>query len=96
MSSPLPSHHIYLSVARHANNLRALLPDDLLAQLKNLKIENQMLEGVDGTPATVAERTPDNKLVVIPTVVTAGGNGSAGTAAHCITSLLTVIAILLW
>ncbi|KAL0809554.1 hypothetical protein ABMA28_011087 [Loxostege sticticalis] len=37
--------------------------EDVLALIKNLKAANQMLDDKDGTPATVAERTQDNKLV---------------------------------
>ncbi|XP_028156650.1 uncharacterized protein LOC114350172 [Ostrinia furnacalis] len=38
--------------------------EDVLALIKNLKAANQMLDDKDGTPATVAERTQDNKLVL--------------------------------
>ncbi|XP_026331648.1 uncharacterized protein LOC113238993, partial [Hyposmocoma kahamanoa] len=38
--------------------------EDVLALLKNLKVANQRLGDMDGTPATVAEKTQDNKLVL--------------------------------
>ncbi|XP_072937360.1 uncharacterized protein qsm [Epargyreus clarus] len=41
-----------------------MTPEDELALIKNLKVENQLLGERDGTPATVAERTQDNKLVL--------------------------------
>lgn len=40
------------------------ITEDVLALLKNLKVANQMLGDKDGTPATVAERTQGNKLVL--------------------------------
>ncbi|XP_075988357.1 zona pelucida superfamily protein qsm [Anticarsia gemmatalis] len=39
-------------------------PEDVLALIRNLKIANQRLGDMDGTPATVAEHTSDNKLVI--------------------------------
>ncbi|XP_047038101.1 uncharacterized protein LOC124643248 [Helicoverpa zea] len=37
--------------------------EDVLALLKNLKVANQRLEDMDGTPATVAEQTSKNVLI---------------------------------
>ncbi|CAH2056279.1 unnamed protein product, partial [Iphiclides podalirius] len=37
---------------------------EFLSLLKNLKVANQRLGDVDGTPATVAEHTQDNRLVL--------------------------------
>lgn len=42
----------------------SLSAEDVFGLLKNLKVANQMLGDVDGTPATVAEHTPDKKLVL--------------------------------
>ncbi|XP_038217621.1 uncharacterized protein LOC119836388 [Zerene cesonia] len=44
--------------------------EDIYALLKKLKVANQLLGDTDGTPATVAEHTQDNKLVI----QTAGSN----------------------
>lgn len=66
--------------------------EDVLNLLKNLKIANQRLGDHDGTPATVAEQTQDNKLVLHPQIYeTIRGGSSAAKYSALLTLLCFVI-----
>lgn len=45
-------------------NIISYFSEDVFGLIKNLKVANQLLGDRNGTPATVAEHTQDNQLVL--------------------------------
>ncbi|XP_068621890.1 uncharacterized protein qsm [Battus philenor] len=60
---------------------------EYLSLLKNLKVANQKLGDIDGTPATVAEHTQDNRLVLHDQGL---HNASSAIARSCLLLLFTL------